>query len=124
MEIVADLLMTAGTLGAAFYCVVLSRKLSRFNALEDGMGGAVAVLSVQVDELTKALEMAQATSMNSSSSLEELIDRAKAAEKQLELTLAAIDDIQEQTHLPPANARERAVRRTRRNGSAARVEEF
>ena len=53
MELVADILLVAGALGAGVYCFVLARRLNRFNALEKGVGGAVAVLSAQVDDLTK-----------------------------------------------------------------------
>ena len=61
MEHIADILLVAGALGAAFYCYVLGRRLARFNDLETGVGGAVAVLSVQVDDLTKTLEAARST---------------------------------------------------------------
>ena len=43
MEMVADILLVAGALGAGFYCYILARRLSRFNDLENGVGGAVAV---------------------------------------------------------------------------------
>ena len=43
MELIADILLVAGALGAGLYCHVLARRLSRFNDLENGVGGAVAV---------------------------------------------------------------------------------
>ena len=49
VEMIADVLLVAGALGAGVYCYVLARRLSRFNDLETGVGGAVAVLSAQVD---------------------------------------------------------------------------
>ena len=55
MDLIADIFLMAGALGAGFYCMVLSSRLRRFTDLEKGMGGAVAVLSVQVDDLQKAL---------------------------------------------------------------------
>ena len=61
MQLIADLLAGLGALGAAVYCLVLSRRLKRFNQLENGMGGAIAVLSAQVDDMTKALNRAQST---------------------------------------------------------------
>ena len=61
MQLFADLLAGLGALGAAVYCLVLSRRLKRFNQLENGMGGAIAVLSAQVDDMTKALNRAQST---------------------------------------------------------------
>ena len=51
MELIADILLAAGAIGAGVYCFVLARRLNRFNDLEKGVGGAVAVLSAQVDDL-------------------------------------------------------------------------
>ena len=47
MNLIADILLVAGALGAGIYCFVLARRLSKFNDLESGVGGAVAVLSAQ-----------------------------------------------------------------------------
>ena len=52
MELIADILMVAGSFGAAIYCYVLSARLKKFTTLETGMGGAIAVLSAQVDDMT------------------------------------------------------------------------
>jgi len=93
MEIIADILLIAGALGAGIYCFVLSRRLSRFNDLENGMGGAVAVLSAQVDNLTKALETAQKTANASTASLEGLTGRAEDVAKRLELLVASMHDL-------------------------------
>jgi hypothetical protein len=59
MQVIADILMTAGAFGAAIYCYVLSNRLKKFTTLESGMGSAIAVLSVQVDDMTRALEGAR-----------------------------------------------------------------
>ena len=59
MELIADVLLVADAIGAGLYCFILAKRLNRFNDLEKGVGGAVAVLSVQVDELTKTLANAQ-----------------------------------------------------------------
>ena len=56
LKLVSDVLMLAGTIGATAYCMVLARRLRSFSTLESGMGGAIAVLSVQVDDMTKALD--------------------------------------------------------------------
>ena len=102
MEFIADILLVAGALGAGFYCFVLSRRLSRFNDLENGVGGAVAVLSAQVDDLTKTLQSAQGTAVASSGSLEELTDRAEAVAKRLELMVASMHDLPDESEAPPA----------------------
>lgn len=93
MEHIADILLVAGALGAAFYCYVLGRRLARFNDLETGVGGAVAVLSVQVDDLTKTLEAARSTAGASSEALETLTERAETVAKRLELMVASMHDL-------------------------------
>ncbi|QYX57084.1 hypothetical protein K1T73_01315 [Roseovarius sp. SCSIO 43702] len=100
METIADILLVAGALGAGFYCFILARRLSRFNDLESGMGGAVAVLSAQVDDLTRTLQAAQGTASASTESLEALTDRAEGVAKRLELMVASMHDLQEET--PPS----------------------
>ncbi len=95
MEFVADILLVAGALGAGFYCFILARRLSRFNDLENGVGGAVAVLSSQVDDLTKTLQVAQKIADSSTMSLDGLTDRAEQVAKRLELLVASMHDLPE-----------------------------
>ena len=104
MDLIADILLVAGALGAGLYCHVLARRLGRFNDLEKGVGGAVAVLSAQVDDLTRALRAAQATANGSAQSLEALTERAEGAAKRLELLLASMHDLPGTA--PPAPAPE------------------
>ena len=108
VDFIADILLGAGALGAGIYCMVLSRRLKQFNQLENGMGGAIAVLSAQVDDMTKALERARATASASASSLEGLNARAQQSAERLELLLASLHD------LPEADEGPRRVRVARR----------
>ncbi|WP_299372728.1 hypothetical protein [uncultured Tateyamaria sp.] len=93
MELIADILLAAGAIGAGFYCFVLGRRLNRFNNLEKGVGGAVAVLSAQVDDLTKMLAAAQSTASQSAETLSDLTFRAEQTAKRLELQMASLHDI-------------------------------
>ena len=93
MEFIADVFLVAGALGAGFYCYVLARRLNRFNDLEKGVGGAVAVLSAQVDDLSKALAQAQTVSDSSSEALMDLTHRAEAVAQRLELMMASMHDL-------------------------------
>jgi len=95
MELIADILLAAGALGAGFYCIVLSRRLSRFTDLEQGVGGAIAVLSAQVDDMTKTLVEAQKTAASSGAKLGQTTERAEAAAKRLELLIASMHDLPE-----------------------------
>jgi len=95
MELIADILLIAGALGAAFYCFILSRRLNRFTNLENGMGGAIAVLSAQVDDMTRTLERAQTQAGGSDASLLALTSRAEEVAGRLELLVAAMHDLPE-----------------------------
>lgn len=100
MDIIADILLVAGAVGAGLYCYILARRLSRFNDLESGMGGAVAVLSAQVDDLTKTLHAARHTVDGSTRSLNGLTERAEDVARRLELLVAAMHDLPDQTAAP------------------------
>ena len=100
MELVADILLVSGAFGAGLYCFVLARRLKRFNDLEKGVGGAVAVLSAQVDDLTKTLLAAQKSSEGSNSVLEDLTGRAESVASRLELMMASLHDLPEAAPQP------------------------
>lgn len=109
METIADILLIAGSLGAAAYCMVLSRRLARLRELDSGMGGAIAVLSAQVDEMTKALDTARKTAGESATTLSALTERSEQSARRLELMLAALHDLPD----PGDAARLRVMRRRR-----------
>jgi len=96
METIADILLVAGALGAGVYCFVLARRLARFNDLENGIGGAVAVLSVQVDDLTRALAVAQKAASDSTGTLDDLTKRAETVAGRLEILVASLHDVTEE----------------------------
>jgi methyl-accepting chemotaxis protein len=85
--------MIAGAMGAAFYCMVLSRRLRRFSDLEKGVGGAVAVLSVQVDDMNRTIRQAENAAAESAARLNELTARSEDAARRLELMIAAMHDL-------------------------------
>lgn len=93
MDLIANVCLAAGAFGAAFYCHILNRRLRNFARLDSGMGGAIAVLSAQVDDMTKALQAARAAATESAGALEERIARAEAAAHRLELLLASLHDL-------------------------------
>jgi hypothetical protein len=92
MDFLADIFLGAGALAAAIYCLVLSRRLSRLKGLDQDIGGAIAVLSQQVDEMTKVLVSAQETATTSSTSLENTTEQALKVADRLEVMMAALDD--------------------------------
>jgi hypothetical protein len=134
MNLIADILMAAGSFGAAIYCYVLARRLKKFTALENGMGSAIAVLSVQVDDMTKALEKARNSASGSASSLEGLTTRAEAVASRIELLLASMHDLPEPAPRPatpppappaasePEDDQDRKLRFIRRRASRSDME--
>lgn len=101
MNFLSDILLAAAALGAAIYCVILSRRLSALTSLDGGLGSAIAILSAQVDDLTKLLNTAQKAAGRAQSTLADQSARAEAASNRLELLLASMHD------LPPAPTPER-----------------
>lgn len=109
MELIADIFLGAGAIGAGFYCFVLGRRLNRFNDLEKGVGGAVAVLSAQVDDLGKTLTAAQGAATKSAQTLTDLVERAEDTARCLEMQMASLHDL---PGTPAATAKEEASKET------------
>lgn len=101
MTAIADILLVAGAFGAAIYCYVLAGRLKKFTTLETGMGGAIAVLSAQVDDMTRALERARVAAIGSSDGLVGLTTRAESAAARLEILVAALHDLPQSPVTPP-----------------------
>lgn len=121
MELIADVLMVAGSFGAAIYCYVLSNRLKRFMTLENGMGGAIAVLSVQVDDMTRAIEKARGAATGSAEALQSLVVRAETAAARLELLVASLHDLPSPTPQPESSEGERRFRFSRRRSTPDEV---
>ena len=122
MELIADILMIAASIGAAVYCFVLAARLRRFTTLETGMGGAIAVLSAQVDDMTRALETARSVAGTSEKNLADLTTRAETLARRLELLMASLHDLPEpgqpRTQSEPPEEEPRRLRFVRkRSGS-------
>lgn len=127
MDLIADILLMAGSFGAAIYCYVLSTRLKKFTTLETGMGGAIAVLSAQVDDMTVALEKARQAANGSAEGLEALTVRGEAVARKLELLVASLHDLPEPKAPQAAPAEEvreeeRRLRFVRRRASRDALE--
>lgn len=109
MEAIINLLMGAGALGAGLFCYILSRRLADLNRLDGGMGGAIAVLSTQVDDMNQALRSAQILAGSSGAALTALTERSEQAAKRLELLLATLHDLPAPSDGAPEKGRRPAV---------------
>lgn len=114
MDLISDILLMAGSFGAAIYCYVLSARLKKFTTLESGMGGAIAVLSAQVDDMTRALEKARGAANGSAESLEALTLRGETVARKLELLVASLHDLPDPAEPHPAATAEEPAEEERR----------
>ncbi|MBL4917030.1 hypothetical protein [Szabonella alba] len=129
MEMIADILLAAGAFGAAAYCYVLALRLKRLQTLESGMGGAIAVLSAQVDDLTRTLAQARKSADGQVTALEDLTRRGEGVAARLELLLASMHDLPDEpgpapqtTAPPPDDLSMRRPRYVRRRAARQGVE--
>lgn len=92
----ADILVILASLGAMGYCMVLSRRLNRLTSFDKGLGGAIAVMSSQVDEMKAALREAKAGSDGAGKQLHDLVHQARDISTELEMMIAACHDFAEE----------------------------
>ena len=114
ISIVSDLLLLTAACGAAVYCMILSRRLARLNSVDKGLGGAIAVLSAQVDDLTKALSEARSGSEATAERLATLMAEAETMANDIEEMLSVSHDFMPPEPPEPEDTVEFG---TRRNGS-------
>lgn len=113
MNLISDILLSLGAFGAAIYCFILSNRLKRFTTLESGMGSAIAVLSAQVDDMTKALDRARMAATGSAAGLEGLTARGESVAARIELLLASMHDLPQPDPDPTADTEEEGDRKLR-----------
>ena len=59
VEYVLQAALVVASVGLALFCLILSRRLRRLNDLETGLGGAIAVMTAEVDRLEVAMRAAR-----------------------------------------------------------------
>ena len=92
MELLVNFLLLIGTVSAATFSWVLSRRVRRLSDLDQGLGAAIGALSSQVDDMNKALDLAQKHASSSTQEIEALTARAEKAASRLELLLAGLHE--------------------------------
>jgi hypothetical protein len=112
MTLVADILIFLAAATAAFYCFVLANRLRRLNRLDDGLGAAIAALSAQVGDLTRALEQTRSGARAAADTLADRTGEAERAIRRLELLMAALNDLPEAPPAAPAAGRRSGTTRT------------
>ncbi len=114
INIFADILLVSGALGAGLYCHVLAKRLRKFTDLKQGVGGAVAVMAVQANDLQKALNSAQSAASVSVETLADVNSRAEAAAQKLELLIASLHGLPDAVETKPPQGSPFYVRETTR----------
>ena len=79
MDLLMNGLLMAGTLFAGGYCWVLARRVRDLKSLDSGLGGAIVMLTRQVELARTTLEEARTSSRDSRIELSQLIARADGA---------------------------------------------
>ena len=87
MSLIADGLLIAGALAAAFYCWILSSRVKSLKDLDTGLGAAIAALSGKVDEMQSALKATQQVTGASHSGIAEMTERAEKVAEELTMLL-------------------------------------
>lgn len=97
MALIADLLLIAAALGAAFYCFTLSRRLSALNSAEGGIGKAIGTLSEQVTRLEKTLDGSRDRAEQAEQRLRATVERAEHLETVISRTLPPLPGVDVRT---------------------------
>ncbi|WP_157994832.1 hypothetical protein [Paracoccus tegillarcae] len=80
-----------GSVTLMVFCVVLARRLRRLNDLEDGLGGAIAVMAAEIDRLEKSIHSARREATTASEALANQLQQAKAERDRWSLHLKMRD---------------------------------
>lgn len=125
MDLIADLLLIAAALGAAFYCFILSRRLSTLNSAEGGIGEAIATFSKQVARLEEALEGSRERAEDVDQRLRATMEQAEKLESTLAAALStaaparpAVNAQTRRTETQPASFRRRLFSDTTAEGDS------
>lgn len=77
MTLMMQIPVLAFLLATLVYCGVLARRVKSLNDLETGLGGAIAVMTSEIDRLDRALAAAKADALKATEALSREIERAK-----------------------------------------------
>jgi hypothetical protein len=72
-----QIFLIGASLALGGYCLLLARRLRKLNDLESGLGGAIAILSAEIERLEGAIGQAQAAATRASLNLSSQIEEAR-----------------------------------------------
>lgn len=94
LGLISDVLLLAATCGMAIWCRMLSKRLRSFNDLDTGLGGTIATLTLQVDDLKASLAQATVQTIDRGASLDAATAQADDRIGRMEMLLASLDDLE------------------------------
>ena len=98
LTFISDVLLVAATLGMALWCRILCQRLKAFNDIDTGLGGTIAALSLQVDDLKASIASAAASAQGNDRAriLSAATDKADDRIGRMEMLLASLEDLEEE----------------------------
>ena len=78
LDLVLDAIVITGSLILMLFCVVLARRLRRLNDLEQGLGGAIAVMAAEIDRLDQSIRLARQEATIAGEALATEVQKAQA----------------------------------------------
>ena len=120
MTLIADVLLIAGALAAAFYCWILSARVKSLKDLDAGLGAAIAALSSKVDDMQSALRATQKAHGDTQTDIQDMTTRAQKAAESLSDMLERVEAAERRDE---RRARQERVRVAKEAAAAKEAEE-
>lgn len=95
LSLLSDILLLGATAGIALWCRLLARRLRAFNDLDSGLGGTIAALARQVDDLRSTIVDATRETEDGTARLEAALERADDRIGRMEMLLASLETLEE-----------------------------
>lgn len=77
----------AGSVILMLFCIILARRLRRLNDLEQGLGGAIAVMAAEIDRLDRSIRLARQEAMTAGETLAIEVQKAQSERARWDLHL-------------------------------------
>ncbi|MFV0302409.1 MAG: hypothetical protein ACK5IP_16330 [Paracoccus sp. (in: a-proteobacteria)] len=87
LETIMEAGIIAGSVILMLFCITLARRLRRLNDLEGGLGGAIAILTAEVDRLDQSIRQARQEAMTAGETLAVEVAKAQTERARWDLHL-------------------------------------
>ena len=93
MALIIDFILLAASGAAAFYCIVLSRKLEALKNTEHGLGSAISTMSHSIEQARSTIVLAKESSAESARDLSPLIEETRELLPQLNELINVVSEL-------------------------------